>query len=135
MMRASASKAPPRNAEYVWSIWYKGAAGRSRPAAPALANLTANALRYGAPDSAVTIDSAPREGGVELGVHNAGPAFAPEHLQHLFERFYRCDPSRHAAGDSGGLGLAIVQSIMQLHGGTASVASADRGTRFSLRFP
>lgn len=92
-------------------------------------------MRYGAADSLVTIDSAPREGGVELGVLNAGPAIAPEHLPHLFERFYRCDPSRHAPGDSGGLGLAIVQSIMQLHGGTASVASADRGTRFSLRFP
>lgn len=100
-----------------------------------LANLIANAVRYGAPDSVVTIDSVPLAGGTEIGVRNHGPAIAPEHLPHLFERFYRCDPSRHAPGDSGGLGLAIVESIMQRHGGSASVASTDQGTRFSLRFP
>lgn len=101
----------------------------------ALANLLANALRYGLPDSAVTISSQLRDGACEISVHNSGPAIAAEHLPRLFERFYRCDPSRNQPDDSGGLGLAIVRSIMQAHGGQVSVESNEAGTRFSLLFP
>lgn len=101
----------------------------------ALANLLANALRYGLPDSAVTISSHLRDGTCEISVHNSGPAIAAEHLPRLFERFYRCDPSRNQPDDSGGLGLAIVRSIMQAHGGQVSVVSNEAGTRFSLLFP
>ncbi|SEJ87097.1 two-component system, OmpR family, heavy metal sensor histidine kinase CusS [Pseudomonas linyingensis] len=65
-----------------------------------------------------------------------GEQFAvAEHLPHLFERFYRCDPSRALPGDTGGLGLAIVRSIMQLHGGSVRVESGEQGTRFILVFP
>lgn len=101
----------------------------------ALANLLANALRYGLPNSAVTISSRQRDGACEISVHNCGPAIAAEHLPRLFERFYRCDPSRNQPDDSGGLGLAIVRSIMQAHGGQVSVESNEAGTRFSLLFP
>lgn len=101
----------------------------------ALANLLANALRYGLPDSAVAISSQLRDGACEISVHNSGPAIAAEHLPRLFERFYRCDPSRNQPDDSGGLGLAIVRSIMQAHGGQVSVESNEAGTRFSLLFP
>ena len=101
----------------------------------ALANLLANALRYGLPDSAVTISSQLHDGACEISVHNSGPAIAAEHLPRLFERFYRCDPSRNQPDDSGGLGLAIVRSIMQAHGGQVSVVSDEAGTRFSLLFP
>ncbi len=101
----------------------------------ALANLLANALRYGLPDSTVTISSQLRDGACEISVHNSGPAIAAEHLPRLFERFYRCDPSRNQPDDSGGLGLAIVRSIMQAHGGQVSVVSNEEGTRFSLLFP
>jgi two-component system heavy metal sensor histidine kinase CusS len=58
-----------------------------------------------------------------------------EHLPRLFERFYRCDPSRARPGDTGGLGLAIVRSIMQLHGGSVRVESDAHGTRLMLLFP
>ncbi|HEX8614454.1 MAG TPA: heavy metal sensor histidine kinase [Telluria sp.] len=101
----------------------------------ALANLLANALRYGTPGSTVGIASALADGMMEVSVHNVGPAIGAEHLPHLFERFYRADPARSGHGDTGGLGLAIVQSIMQLHGGSARVDSALEGTRFTLRFP
>jgi two-component system heavy metal sensor histidine kinase CusS len=109
----------------------------------ALANLLANALRYGAPGTVVTVTSEVTgtvtgmagAGAVEISVHNHGAPIAPEHLPHLFERFYRCDPARHGAGDSGGLGLAIVRSIMQLHGGSVEVDSGAGGTRFVLHFP
>jgi two-component system heavy metal sensor histidine kinase CusS len=101
----------------------------------ALANLLANALRYATPGTAVTITAATRQTMLELSVHNHGDPIDAEHLPRLFERFYRADPSRNQPDDSGGLGLAIVRSIMQLHGGRVSVESSDKGTRFCLEFP
>ncbi|HEY6610865.1 MAG TPA: heavy metal sensor histidine kinase [Pseudomonas sp.] len=100
-----------------------------------LANLLANALRHAAPGSPVSIASQLRDGRLEVSVHNLGEPIAAEHLPRLFERFYRCDPSRAQPGDSGGLGLAIVRSIMQLHGGSVRVESGEQGTRFILDFP
>ena len=101
----------------------------------ALANLLANALRYGEAGTAITLAAGVTAGGIELSVHNLGAPIAAEHLPHLFERFYRCDPARHGPGESGGLGLAIVRSIMQLHGGGVRAESGDEGTRFVLTFP
>lgn len=100
----------------------------------ALANLLANALRYGASDSPVRIVSSAGDGWRSVSVINLGPPIAPEHLPRLFDRFYRCDPSRAEPGDSGGLGLAIVRSIMLLHGGEIDVQSSAEVTRFTLRF-
>lgn len=101
----------------------------------ALANLLSNALRYGAPVTPVIISSLATEDSLELAVHNRGEPIAAQHLPRLFERFYRCDPSRNQPDDSGGLGLAIVRSIMQLHGGQVTVDSGQSGTRFSLVLP
>lgn len=101
----------------------------------ALANVVANALRYGSPAADVIISSVVREDRVEVSVHNQGPPISAEHLPRLFERFYRCDPSRNQPDDSGGLGLAIVRSIMQLHGGRVTVDSGPSGTSFCLAFP
>ena len=55
----------------------------------------------------------------------------------MFERFYRGDPARHGSSSGLGLGLAIVRSIMDLHGGTVGVFNAPVGQRtvFVLRFP
>jgi len=101
----------------------------------ALANLIANALRYAIPNTSVTIGSTLSAGGLEVYVHNIGEPIGAEHLPHLFERFYRCDPSRNQPGDSGGLGLAIVRSIMQAHGGQVTVTSDSTGTVFMLFLP
>ena len=102
----------------------------------ALANLMANALRHALPDSPVTISSAiSPAAATRLSVHNLGEPIAAQHLPHLFERFYRCDPSRNQPGDSGGLGLAIVRSIMQAHGGQVEVSSDEAGTVFTLLLP
>ncbi|WP_404397179.1 heavy metal sensor histidine kinase [Stutzerimonas chloritidismutans] len=100
----------------------------------ALANLLANALRYGVSDSTVRIVSGSGVGWRSVSVINLGPPIPPEHLPRLFDRFYRCDPSRAEPGDTGGLGLAIVRSIMQLHGGEVSVRSDAGVTEFTLRF-
>lgn len=100
----------------------------------ALANLLANALRYGEVGQPITLSSRAVGAEVEVSVHNLGPAIGAEHVPHLFERFYRCDPSRAQPGDSGGLGLAIVRSIMQAHGGEVRVRSDEGSTVFSLVF-
>lgn len=100
-----------------------------------LANLIANALRYGAPNSPITISSAILSEGIQISVHNFGEPISADDLPHIFERFYRCDPSRNQPDDSGGLGLAIVRSIMHVHMGSASVNSDREGTTFKLLFP
>ncbi|QOY94943.1 heavy metal sensor histidine kinase [Massilia sp. UMI-21] len=101
----------------------------------ALANLVSNALRHADPGSVVTLHAQPREGTVELSVHNRGTAIAPEHLAHLFERFYRADAARSDAEGSTGLGLSIVRAIMHSHGGSVTVQADGPDTRFTLAFP
>ncbi|MGK9065366.1 heavy metal sensor histidine kinase [Stutzerimonas chloritidismutans] len=101
----------------------------------ALANLVANALRYGAGDSPVRIVSDAQGNWRRVSVINQGPPIDAEDLPQLFDRFYRCDPSRAQPGDSGGLGLAIVRSIMQLHGGEVEVSSTAQATVFTLLLP
>lgn len=101
----------------------------------ALANLVANALRYADKGSAITLSAALHQGGLAITVHNQGPLIASEHLGRVFERFFRGDASRSQPGDSGGLGLAIVDSIMRRHQGWVGVENADDGVRFTLWFP
>ena len=100
----------------------------------ALANLVSNAVRHAAPGSAIALDARQHAGVTELSVTNTGAPIAPEHLPHLFERFYRADPARGNADGSTGLGLAIVSAIMTLHGGTAIVSADGAHTRFVLAF-
>ena len=100
----------------------------------ALSNLMANAVRHAEAGSNVQLISRSDPHHQWVGVHNIGPPIDPQHLDKLFDRFYRVDPSRAAPGDSGGLGLAIVRSIMQLHGGDVEVRSDAQGTVFELRF-
>ncbi|MFJ2537244.1 heavy metal sensor histidine kinase [Pseudomonas sp. NPDC087614] len=100
----------------------------------ALGNLLANAVRHADPGTVISLRRRDEPGWCWLQVHNLGPAIASEHLGKLFDRFYRVDPARAEPGDSGGLGLAIVQSIMQLHGGQVRVSSDATGTVFELGF-
>ncbi|VVP46489.1 heavy metal sensor histidine kinase [Pseudomonas fluorescens] len=100
----------------------------------ALGNLLANAVRHADVGSVISLRQRDEPGMCWLQVNNYGPAIAPEHLGKLFDRFYRVDPARAEPGDSGGLGLAIVQSIMQLHGGQVRVSSDSSGTVFELGF-
>ena len=74
--------------------------------------------------------------GVVLAVEDTGHGIEPEHLPHLFERFYRSDWAR--AKDSGGTGLRlpIVREIAEAHGASISVTSdVDKGSTFTLRLP
>lgn len=99
----------------------------------ALANLLANAVRHATPGSTIHLRSDNHQGRHSLSVANQGATLQPQHLPRLFERFYRVDDTRTDPGNSGGLGLAIVQSIMELHGGHAIVTSEAGTTVFSLQ--
>ena len=71
----------------------------------------------------------------KLTVHNTGSYIPPEDLQHVFERFYRADKSR-TEGDSSGLGLAIVESVVEAMGGTVAAESSETGgTAFTALLP
>lgn len=101
----------------------------------ALANLLDNALRYGTPGGTIRVSSTRDDQTFVLKVFNTGNSIAPQHLPKLFDRFYRCDPSRQDASETGGLGLAIVAAIMAQHGGKAIIANAPSGVEASLVFP
>jgi two-component system heavy metal sensor histidine kinase CusS len=101
----------------------------------ALSNLLSNALRYTPRGGTVTLRAAADGASGVLAVADDGCGIAPEHLPHLFDRFYRADPAR-SASDSTGLGLAVVRSIAELHGGTVRVKSAPgKGALFELVLP
>lgn len=103
----------------------------------ALQNLAANALRYAPAGTAVTLTASREQGTLVLRVCDEGPGIAPDHLPHVFDRFYKADQSRTAqpggAGGSG-LGLSIVKAIVERHGGRISVASRPGHTEFRLEF-
>ena len=66
---------------------------------------------------------------------NEGEGIAPEHIERIFERFYRADPGRARGEGGSGLGLAIVRSIATLHNGKVEVVSVNGRTTFTLSFP
>jgi two-component system, OmpR family, heavy metal sensor histidine kinase CusS len=104
----------------------------------AVSNLLANAMRYTPHGGIITLSVDTDGAHVRVCVENEGDPIDPSLLQRVFDRFYRGDPSRSgsgAASGSAGLGLAIVQTIMELHGGHAHAESDLRSTRFVLSFP
>lgn len=102
----------------------------------AISNLLSNALRHTPAGGLVAIGIECLPTGVELHVTNTGATIDPELLPRLFDRFFRADKARtHPETEGAGLGLAITRAIVQAHGGSASVSSADGRTRFTLSFP
>ena len=103
----------------------------------ALANLVSNALRYTPPGGTVRISVEPASAtAVAVRVSDTGRGIDPAHLPHVFERFYRADAARTREGEGFGLGLAIVRSIVTLHGGAVAIASEPGcGTVVTLTFP
>jgi two-component system, OmpR family, sensor kinase len=99
-------------------------------------NLLDNAIRYSPRDGTVVVEVANHDGQIELAVRDEGPGIDPPELEHVFERFYRGEPSHPPARQGSGLGLAICQEIAEAHGGGMSATSAvGRGSTFRLRLP
>ena len=101
----------------------------------AVQNLAANALRHTAPGGWVRLGAARQGRNVTLTVADNGVGIPPEHLPHVFDRFYKADQSRLHAGGSG-LGLSIVKAIVERHGGRVAVRSRQGvETVFEITLP
>ncbi len=104
--------------------------------AQVLDNLLDNAIRYSPAGSTVTVFTARRASSAEISVSDAGPGLSAEQIEHIFERFYRADPSRQRGTGGTGLGLAISRAIAHAHGGELLVKSVPgEGTTFTLQLP
>ena len=103
----------------------------------ALSNLLANALKHArdAGEIRVSVDQS-SAGTTTIVVKDDGAGIAPEHLPHVFTRFYGARPADSKEPRGVGLGLAIVKAIMTLHQGDVSVQSErGKGTSVTLTFP
>ncbi|WP_444663629.1 sensor histidine kinase [Cellulomonas sp. CW35] len=102
-----------------------------------LANLLDNAVRHTAPRGRVVVTAEAAPLGVRLRVDDDGEGIAPEHVPHVFERFYRVDTARDRSHGGSGIGLAVVKALTEAHGGRAGVSSdgPGRGARFWVDLP
>jgi signal transduction histidine kinase len=92
-----------------------------------LANLLDNATRHSPPGSAVELSAGRTPSGVALAVTDAGPGIPAADRERVFERFARVDDARSGGAGGTGLGLAIARWVVDLHGGTIRVESAEPG--------
>ena len=100
-----------------------------------LLNLASNAVRY-TPSGSVIFAIIPHGKEVGVSVQDTGPGIAPEHLDRIFDRFFRIDQSRSRELGGTGLGLAIARLLAELQGGRIEVNSTPgQGSTFTLWLP
>jgi len=103
-----------------------------------LGNLLDNALRHTQQGGTVTLSCRTIDDNwVELVVRDSGEGIEPEHLAHVFDRFYRADSARNRQQGGGGIGLTITRALIEAHGGGISADSPGhgRGATFTVRLP
>jgi signal transduction histidine kinase len=101
-----------------------------------LTNLLHNAIEYNRPQGVVAVSVERQNGNLHLEVRDTGIGIATKAREHIFERFFRADPSRQADGLHAGLGLAIVKGYVDLIGGKITVESTEgQGSTFRLELP
>jgi two-component system OmpR family sensor kinase len=101
-----------------------------------VANLLTNARVHTPAGSPVEVRVGLENGDAVVDVVDHGPGLPPDAAAHVFERFYRADPSRSRKLGGAGLGLAIVAAVVGAHGGTVKVSSElGHGATFSVRLP
>ena len=92
-----------------------------------------NAIKYTPDGGKIEVGCRRIDDGAVIYVKDNGIGIAPEHLPHIFERFYRCDKARSRAAGSSGLGLTITKSIVEMMGGKIEVESAEnKGSTFKI---
>ena len=98
-------------------------------------NLLSNALKFTL-DGSVHLSLLERAGAVELGVRDTGVGIPDSEIAHVFERFHRVQGTRARTHEGSGIGLALVNELVRMHGGTLTVASRlDEGTTFTVTIP
>lgn len=101
-----------------------------------LGNILDNALRHTPEGGAVRITLDGNETSATIEVADTGGGIPPEHLPHLFERFYRANRARDRAQGGTGLGLAVAHELVTAHGGSLTVSSTpDLGSTFTMQLP
>ena len=101
-----------------------------------LQNLVENAIKFNRPGGRVAVSLSHHDGHVEVEVSDTGCGIAPDHLPHIFDRFFTADPSRGGSNPGAGLGLAIAQRIVIGHGSRLTVASEPgQGATFRFSLP
>lgn len=101
-----------------------------------LENLVTNAIKYGAPNTPVTVTLVHGDTGPSLAVHNHGRPLGEAEKQTLFDLFQRSGSARSSGQQGWGIGLAVVKGIAESHGGHVAVESgAGEGTTFTVRLP
>lgn len=101
-----------------------------------LLNLMENGVRYGKEGGRLAIRLTGRPGQIVGEIQDDGIGIAPEHLPHIWERFYQADEARSASREGSGLGLSMVQYIVQAHGGTITAESTlGAGSVFTFVLP
>lgn len=99
-------------------------------------NLLDNAVNYTQAGGHISITACEKDGFIETAIADNGPGIAPEHLAHVFERFYRVDKARSRELGGTGLGLSIVKHIVQAHGGRVWAESElEKGSTFYFTLP
>src|SRR5262249_34997173 len=100
-------------------------------------NLLSNAFKFTFEgEIAIAVRRATDRGFAEMVISDTGTGIPPQELPHLFERFRRVEGARGRSIEGSGIGLALVQELVKLHGGSISVASRfDAGSSFSVRVP
>ena len=102
----------------------------------AVINLIDNAIKYSNEGNAVKVTAMKMEKEIVISVRDQGIGIAPEHLDRIFERFYRVDKARSRKLGGTGLGLSIVKNIAIAHGGYATVESViNKGSTFEIHIP
>ena len=97
-------------------------------------NLLTNALRYTPTDGHVGVHAWTEEDRIVVAIRDTGIGIAPEHLPHLFERFYRVDKSRSRASGGSGIGLTIARHMVYAHGGDLYAESPGPGLGSTFYF-
>jgi heavy metal sensor kinase len=101
-----------------------------------LFNLLDNAIKFTPASGTVRIETTCGDAEARIAVTDSGIGIPPEHLPHVFQRFYRVDPAREPDMGGAGLGLAIARSIAEAHGGSIAIESTvGIGTRVILTLP
>ncbi len=100
----------------------------------ALSNLISNAIRHSPNDDKILVKTQKRNGSISIAISNHGEPVSKDHINRLFDRFYRTDPSRKRDGQGAGLGLTIARSVIKVNGGDITAESTDGITCFTIVF-